>query len=126
MNKLSVTLAMLVFASMPVAAQSIPTEADASALYADLEPVYVDLHRHPELSLHETRTAAILADRLRRLGFEVTEHVGGTGVVGVLRNGPGKTVMLRTELDALPIEEKTGLPDASRERTKTTTGSTFR
>ena len=123
MKKLSAAFVMMMLASMPVAAQSIPTESELAALYADLEPVYVDLHRHPELSLHETRTAAILAERLRRLGFEVTEHVGGTGVVGVLRNGPGKTVMLRTELDALPIEEKTGLADASRERTKNDDGA---
>jgi hippurate hydrolase len=113
---------MMILVAMPAAAQTIPTESELSALYADLEPVYVDLHRHPELSLHETRTAAILAERLRRLGFEVTEHVGGTGVVGVLRNGPGKTVMLRTELDALPIEEKTGLADASREHAKNDEG----
>jgi amidohydrolase len=115
-------LATAMLASMPIAAQSIPTDAELSALYSDLEPVYVDLHRHPELSLHETRTAALLATRLRRLGFDVTEHVGKTGVVGVLKNGPGKTVMLRTELDALPIEEKTGLADASRERTKNDEG----
>jgi hippurate hydrolase len=113
LKKLSGALVLLILASMPAAGQSIPAESELSALYADLQPVYIDLHRHPELSLHETRTAAILAERLRRLGFEVTEHVGGTGVVGVLRNGPGKTVMLRTELDALPIEEKTGLPYAS-------------
>jgi amidohydrolase len=84
---------------------------------ADLDPdlvaLYIDLHRNPELSLHEQNTAAKLAERLRRLGFEVTAGVGGTGVVGVLRNGAGPTVMLRTELDALPVEEKTGLPYAS-------------
>jgi len=89
----------------------------ASAAVPDLDPelvaFYVDLHRNPELSLHEEKTAAKLAERLRRLGFEVTTGVGGTGVVGVLRNGAGPTVMLRTELDALPVEEKTGLPYAS-------------
>jgi hippurate hydrolase len=123
LRRIPLALAAVLLASIPAAAQTIPSEARLSALYAELEPVYVDLHRHPELSLHETRTAAILAERLRRLGFEVTEHVGGTGIVGVLRNGPGKTVMLRTELDALPIEEKTGLADASRERATNDAGA---
>ncbi len=83
------------------------------ALYPELDALYQDLHCHPELSGAETRTAAILATQLRKLGFEVTTGVGGTGVVGVLRNGTGPTVMLRTELDALPVLEKTGLPYAS-------------
>ncbi|HYL06073.1 MAG TPA: amidohydrolase [Thermoanaerobaculia bacterium] len=87
--------------------------AAAADLDPDLVALYIDLHRNPELSLHEQKTAAKLAERLRRLGFEVTVGVGGTGVVGVLRNGAGPTVMLRTELDALPVEEKTGLPYAS-------------
>ena len=88
------------------------------ALDPDLVAFYVDLHRNPELSMHEEKTAAKLAERLRRLGFEVTTGVGGTGVVGVLRNGAGPTVMLRTELDALPVEEKTGLPYASSVKTR--------
>jgi hippurate hydrolase len=101
----------------PQAAAAAGAPAPASVAVPDLDPelvaFYVDLHRHPELSLHEEKTAAKLAERLRRLGFEVTTGVGGTGVVGVLRNGAGPTVMLRTELDALPVEEKTGLPYAS-------------
>jgi len=100
-----------------------PPGSDWKALYEAVEPIYLDLHRHPELSLHETRTAALLARELRRIGFEVTERVGGTGIVGVLRNGPGKTVMLRTELDALPVEEKTGLPYASRDHAKNDDGA---
>jgi amidohydrolase len=88
----------------------------------DLVALYIDLHSHPELSLHETATAAKLAERLRRLGFEVTTGVGGTGVVGVLRNGPGPTVALRTELDALPVEERTGLPYASTVKVKNDAG----
>ena len=68
-----------------------------------------DRHENPELSSHEVQTAAKLAGRLRGLGYEVTEHVGGTGIVAILKNGAGPTVMLRTELDALPVEEKTGL-----------------
>ncbi|OEV04347.1 amidohydrolase [Streptomyces oceani] len=75
--------------------------------------LYLDVHSHPELSGTETRTATALADRLRRQGCWVTSGVGGTGVVGVLRNGPGPTVLLRTELDALPLTEDTGLRYAS-------------
>ncbi|MFI6858617.1 amidohydrolase [Streptomyces sp. NPDC050421] len=80
----------------------------------ELADFYRDLHRHPELSLQETRTAALLAQRLRTAGFdEVVEKVGVTGVVGVLRNGDGPVVMLRADFDALPVEERTGLPYAS-------------
>ncbi|MDQ1007807.1 amidohydrolase [Streptomyces sp. V4I23] len=80
---------------------------------ADLEEFYRDLHRHPELSRHEYRTAGKLAARLRAAGYEVTEGVGGTGVVGVLRNGDGPVVMLRGDMDALPVRERTGLSYAS-------------
>ncbi|ARP71085.1 amidohydrolase [Streptomyces pluripotens] len=79
----------------------------------DLADFYRDLHRHPELSLREHRTAGKLADRLRDTGFETTEGVGGTGVVGRLRNGDGPTVLLRADMDALPVTETTGLPYAS-------------
>jgi amidohydrolase len=103
--------------------------AQTNQLKEQLEPVlpdayalYLDLHQHPELSSHETRTAALLAGRLRQLGYEVTENVGGTGVVGIMKNGSGPTVMLRTELDALPVEELTGLPYASKIRTKDDSG----
>jgi amidohydrolase len=99
-----------------------PGEA-AAPLDPALVELYIDLHRNPELSLHEEKTAAKLAERLRQLGFEVTAGVGGTGVVGVLRNGAGPTVMLRTELDALPVEEKTGLPYASVVRAKNDLGA---
>ena len=90
-----------------------PTRAEVDAIYPDIDALYIDLHRNPELAFQETRTAATLAARMKALGFEVTTGVGRTGVVAVLRNGPGPTVMMRTELDALPIEEKTGLPFAS-------------
>ncbi|WBY01124.1 amidohydrolase [Ramlibacter tataouinensis] len=98
------------------------TQADAAdpvwgsldGLLADLESLYKDVHAHPELSMQEVRTAALAADRLRAAGFEVTTGVGGTGVVGVLRNGEGPTVMLRADMDALPVQEATGLPYASR------------
>ncbi|HKV93502.1 MAG TPA: amidohydrolase [Candidatus Angelobacter sp.] len=103
-------------------AQNTPLEKQVNSVSPDAQALYLDLHEHPELSSHETRTAAELANRLRTLGYEVTEHVGGTGVVGVLKNGPGPTVMLRTELDALPVEEKTGLPYASKVHTKDDSG----
>jgi hippurate hydrolase len=77
------------------------------------EDLYRDLHQHPELSHQERRTAALVADRLRRAGFQVHEKVGGTGVVGVRRNGDGPTVLLRADMDALPVREASGLPYAS-------------
>ncbi|MEV7567912.1 amidohydrolase [Streptomyces tanashiensis] len=79
-----------------------------------LRAVYEDLHAHPELSFQEFRTAAIVADRLRQQGWDVTERVGGTGVVGVLANGEGPVVLLRADMDGLPVQERTGLPYASR------------
>src|SRR5258706_10800394 len=101
-------------------ALGIPMEVDAA--YAQAEALYRDLHQHPELSGHEQETAAKLASGLRQLGYEVTTGVGGTGVVGILKNGAGPTVMLRTELDALPVTENTGLPFASTVRTKDDSG----
>ncbi len=79
----------------------------------NLADLYRDLHQHPELAFAETRTAAVAARELRAAGFETTEGVGGTGVVGVLRNGDGPTALLRADMDALPVLEKTGLPYAS-------------
>src|ERR1044072_1207828 len=84
-----------------------------AGLLPALEPFYKDLHAHPELSMRETRTAALAADRLRANGFEVTDRVGKTGVVGLLHNGDGPVVMLRADMDALPVKEETGLPYAS-------------
>src|SRR5882724_11042662 len=89
------------------------SDAAVNAIYPDIEKSYIDIHQHPELSGHEENTSAKLAEGLRALGFEVTEHVGHLGVVGVMKNGAGPVVMLRTELDALPVLEKTGLPYAS-------------
>ena len=83
------------------------------ALIADLEGLYEDLHASPELSFAEHRTAAILADRLQALGYEVTRGVGGTGVVATLSNGEGPTVLIRADIDALPVNEATGLAYAS-------------
>jgi amidohydrolase len=95
---------------------------EAETVYPDAHALYLDLHLNPELSSHETQTAAKLASRLRNLGYDVTEHVGGTGIVAILKNGPGPTIMLRTELDALPVEEKTGLAYASKVHAKDDAG----
>ena len=91
-----------------------------------IEALYKDLHRNPELAFKEDKTAAKLAEGAKALGFEVTTGVGGTGVVGVLKNGDGPTVLVRTDMDALPVMEKTGLPYASKvtdARTPTATRS---
>jgi hippurate hydrolase len=93
---------------------SDPVLAPLNALLPDLEALYKDIHAHPELSMQETRTAALAAERLRGAGFEVTPGVGKTGVVGVLRNGEGPTVMLRADMDALPVAEATGVDYASK------------
>jgi amidohydrolase len=90
-----------------------PSQQQIDALYPQMRALYEDLHRNPELSLHEENTAARIAAELRKLGYEVTTGVGGTGVVGVLKNGSGPAVMIRAELDALPVLEKTELPYAS-------------
>jgi amidohydrolase len=87
--------------------------ANLNGLLPDLESVYKDIHSHPELSMQEERTARIAADRLRAAGYEVTTGVGKTGVVGLLRNGDGPTIMMRADMDALPVKEATGLPYAS-------------
>jgi hippurate hydrolase len=86
--------------------------------YAGLEKLYKHLHAHPELSFQEKQTAEVMARELKALGFEVTTGVGGYGVVGVLKNGKGPTVLVRTDTDALPVTEKTGLPYASKERAR--------
>jgi metal-dependent amidase/aminoacylase/carboxypeptidase family protein len=85
-----------------------------AGLLPDLTALYKDIHSHPELSMQETRTAQLAADRLHVAGFDVTTGVGKTGVVGLLRNGDGPTVMLRADMDALPILEATGLSYASK------------
>jgi amidohydrolase len=119
-------LALLAALPVPAPAQSAPPselERAAAAELPALLELYRHLHTHPELSYQEEKTAALLAERMRGLGFEVTERVGrysdgrqAFGVVAVLRNGEGPTVMLRTDTDALPVEEQTGLEFASRAR----------
>jgi amidohydrolase len=116
---LLLALVLALLAGVAIAQTSItPNSKEVDAAYPAAHDFYLDLHEHPELSSHETQTAAKLAERLRGLGYEVTEHVGGTGIVAILKNGAGPTVMLRTELDALPVEEKTGLPYASKVHSK--------
>jgi amidohydrolase len=112
------SLVLLACATASACAQSAAAPKEVQSVYPDAHALYIDLHQHPELSSHETQTAAKLAGRLRSLGYDVTEHVGGTGIVAILKNGPGPTVMLRTELDALPVEEKTGLAYASKVRAR--------
>jgi amidohydrolase len=92
-------------------------ESSVEADYPKLDALYKDIHAHPEIAFQEVRTAAKLADEMRALGFEVTEKVGKTGVVAIYKNGDGPTIMVRTELDALPMEEKTGLAYASHDKT---------
>lgn len=116
---------LLVSAPDPAPAAEAPAELSGlDGLYPSLDALYIDLHRNPELSLHEEKTAAKLASRLRAAGYEVTEHVGGHGIVAVLKNGPGPTVWLRTDMDALPMKEQTGLAYASTVTTKNDAGET--
>jgi len=100
-------------ATSPIASPVDATLGGLGKLLADLQTVYTDIHSHPELSMQENRTAGIAAKRLGDAGYEVTTGVGKTGVVGLLRNGKGPTVMLRADMDALPVKEATGLPYAS-------------
>jgi hippurate hydrolase len=103
---------------------SEPVLANLDSLLPDLEAIYRDIHSHPELSMQENRTAGVAADSLRAAGYEVTTGIGETGVVAVLRNGDGPTVMLRADMDALPVLEATGLPYASKVRATDTSGKT--
>ena len=110
-KKILLAGALGVFA-MPAAAQDL--RADLQADMPELMALYRDLHANPELSFEEHETAAKLAARMRALGFDVTEGVGKTGVVSVIRNGDGPTVLLRADMDGLPVVEQTGLPYASK------------
>ncbi|WP_425614979.1 M20 family metallopeptidase [Anatilimnocola sp. NA78] len=134
-----VTFACVSFAYRTIAAQESPPKATATKQSAatasattkgeawakqnldDLLAVYQHFHKTPELSFQEKETAATLAKHLRETGAEVTENVGGFGIVGVLKNGTGKTVMVRTDLDALPVKEMTGLAYASQVMVKNDT-----
>jgi amidohydrolase len=104
-------------AELDVASLKAAIEKSVEGDYPKLDALYKDIHSHPEIAFQEEKTASKLAGEMRALGFEVTEHVGKTGLVAIYRNGDGPTIMVRTELDALPMEEKTGLPYASHDKT---------
>jgi amidohydrolase len=106
-----------VHAEIDVAGLKAAIEKSVEADYPKLDALYKDIHAHPEIAFQEEKTASKLAAEMRTLGFEVTEHVGKTGLVAIYKNGDGPTIMVRTELDALPMEEKTGLPYASHDKT---------
>jgi hippurate hydrolase len=112
-------------AELDVAGLKQSIEASFERDYPKLDALYKDIHAHPELAFQEEKTAAKLAAEMRAAGFEVTEKVGRTGLVALYRNGDGPTIMVRTELDALPMEEKTGLPYASHDKTNWQGRETF-
>src|ERR1043165_2411124 len=117
----------LMFLAAATIAVTAPSSAAtlSDAIRADmpqLMTLYRDLHANPELSMQEVRTPAKLAPEMRKLGFEVTEHVGKTGVVAVMKNGPGPVLLIRADMDALPVKERTGLPFASKIRATTLDG----
>ena len=120
---------MKVIFGLAIAAMTLPTAANAAALsdairadMPQLMTLYRDLHANPELSMQEVRTPAKLAAEMRKLGFKVTEKVGKTGVVSVLENGPGPVLMLRADMDGLPVVEQTNLPFASKVRATARSG----
>jgi amidohydrolase len=124
---LILTLLSLSFPLLPADELGALADAQLPALFT----IYKDLHSHPEISQHEERTAALLAEELRKAGYTVADHIGkypggrtAFGVVAILKNGAGPTVLVRTEMDALPVEEKTGLPYASTVHTKDDAGQT--
>jgi len=112
-------------AEIDVAKLKSAIETSLDSDYPKLDALYKDIHAHPELAFQEVKTAAKLAADMRAIGFDVTEGVGKTGVVAIYRNGDGPTIMVRTELDALPMEEKTGLPYASHDKTNWNGRETF-
>lgn len=116
---LLVACSLLAFGGM-ARAEDLKSAIDKD--YPSLESLYRALHSHPELSGQEIESAKRLAEEARKAGFEVTQSVGGTGVVAVMKNGAGPTVLLRTELDALPVAEQTGLPFASQVKVKNAKG----
>src|SRR5580692_5409617 len=132
------TRAMLISASACLAAALAPARAELDVAklkqsietsfesdYPKLDALYKDIHAHPEVAFQEVKTASKLAAEMRALGFDVTEKVGKTGLVAIYRNGDGPTIMVRTELDALPMEEKTGLAYASHDKTTWNGRETF-
>ena len=116
---------VLLFGAMVMKGQAAPPAlTPLDSISPDLEKLYIDLHQTPELSNHEEKTSAKMAARLKAAGYEVATGIGGHGVVAILKNGKGPTVLLREDMDALPVEERTGLPYASKVTTKDDTGAT--
>ena len=109
-------LAVPAHAELDVAKLKQTIETSFESEYPKLDALYKDIHAHPEIAFQEVKTSAKLAAQMRAIGFEVTEKVGKTGLVAIYKNGDGPTIMVRTELDALPMEEKTGLPYASHDK----------
>jgi hippurate hydrolase len=117
-KNLTLALALMcAITSSPAADLREPVRTRVEQEYPNLFEFYKDLHTHPELSFHEERSAAHVAEELRKAGFEVTTGVGKHGVVAIMRNGSGPTVLVRSDLDGLPVKEQTGLPYASTVRT---------
>jgi amidohydrolase len=114
--------ALVIIPAAPALAQADGLRAQIAADMPQLLATYRDLHANPELAFQEVRSAGIMAEAARKAGFTVTEKVGRTGVVAVLRNGPGPTVLIRADMDALPVTEQTGLPYASKVRVTTPAG----
>lgn len=114
------TAATALALSLPAQAQTLGAQVQQQM--PSLMAIYQDLHANPELSFMEVRSAGILAAEARKLGFQVTEKVGGTGVVAVMKNGPGPVVLIRADMDGLPVTEQTGLPGASKVRVTTKEG----
>ena len=130
-TSLLASAALYALAPLPAYAEidaiGLKTEIEKSveADYPKLDALYKDIHAHPEIAFQEVNTAARLAAEMRALGFDVTEKVGKTGLVAIYKNGDGPTIMVRTELDALPMEEKTGLAYASHDKTTWNGRETF-
>lgn len=126
MNRIAQTICMATIFSIPALAGAETLSQSIDADYqARLEPLFKHFHSHPELSGVEFETARRMASELRDLGYQVTEGVGGTGVVAVLENGPGPTVMIRADMDGLPVQEESGLAYASKARQKKPGGDEF-
>jgi hippurate hydrolase len=122
---LSAATLLPVHAEIDVASLKAAIEKSVEADYPKLDALYKDIHAHPEIAFQEVKTASKLAAEMRALGFDVTEKVGKTGLVAIYKNGDGPTIMVRTELDALPMEEKTGLAYASHDKTTWNGQETF-
>src|SRR5262252_6367890 len=122
MKRLLLAATISIAGAAAMLGQAAPPALDS--IYPDLEKLYIDLHQTPELSQHEEKTSAKMATRLKALGYEVTTGIGGYGVVAILKNGKGPAVLLREDMDALPVEERTGLAYASKVTVKDDAGAT--